>query len=230
VDLGHQLQAHGLVHIGTKAGMSMDLQTLEEQPALPNFAVRLVTTDSQRALWGRLAAEAFHLSGVMATIWQDTLRSLDAHEEAPLQLSVGYHGHRPVGSVPLVFAGGVAGVHCLGVDARARTRGLGSALAVAALGQARDRGYRTAMLMAAPQLTSFYERLGFRTVSATHEYLRDPFETRLYQRAVQRVVTLLRRPAPGSLRLVVGHTSSDRQVHKTLPSPGVWLVPPPAPA
>lgn len=75
-----------------------------------------------------------------------------------------------VGSA-LLFAGrNSAGLYNLEVDPGARGQGIGSALATAALGQARLRGYRDLVLLASRGGERLYRRLGFRTLGEFSEW------------------------------------------------------------
>ncbi|HEU4421172.1 MAG TPA: GNAT family N-acetyltransferase [Pilimelia sp.] len=70
---------------------------------------------------------------------------------------------RPAGHVRLgAVRRGVAGLYCVATAPDARGNGAGTAITLAALDDARRRGYRTAVPGAEAPAVSLYRRLGFR--------------------------------------------------------------------
>jgi GNAT superfamily N-acetyltransferase len=65
---------------------------------------------------------------------------------------------------------GDCGIYNVGTVAKARRRGLGTALTIAQLYDARDRGCRTASLQSTPMAEHVYAAVGFRNLGRILEY------------------------------------------------------------
>ncbi|MEV5840332.1 GNAT family N-acetyltransferase [Streptomyces sp. NPDC051985] len=72
---------------------------------------------------------------------------------------------RVVGSTVVITAQGVAGIFLVHVAEAHRRRGVGTALTVAALRAGRERGMRSAALVASPAGEPLYRRFGFTTTA-----------------------------------------------------------------
>ena len=74
---------------------------------------------------------------------------------------LGRLGGEPVATSALFFAAGVAGVYCVSTIESARRRGIGAAVTLAALREARDLGHGLAVLTSSEMGYSVYRKLGF---------------------------------------------------------------------
>lgn len=85
----------------------------------------------------------------------------------------------PVATAKLFYAAGIVSVQHVMTLPSARRRGIGGALVGHALREARDRGYRFAVLTSTPAGLSTYTRLGFREVCRCKSFLWTPPATTL---------------------------------------------------
>ena len=67
----------------------------------------------------------------------------------------------PVATSALLFAAGVAGVYCVSTVERAGRQGIGAAVTLAALREARDLGFTIGVLGSSEMGYPVYRRLGF---------------------------------------------------------------------
>jgi GNAT superfamily N-acetyltransferase len=108
--------------------------------------------------------------------WMDTWIQLDdeAHEPRErLYASLGLDGEqklrhylarldgRPVATSQLFLGGEAAGIYCVTTIPEAQRRGIGTAVVLAPLLDARALGYRVAVLGPTPEAQHMYARMGF---------------------------------------------------------------------
>jgi GNAT superfamily N-acetyltransferase len=87
-------------------------------------------------------------------------------DHAPWRFYLARMGAEPVGTAIQVNGGGVAGVIGIAVREAWRGRGIGSALTLRPLLDARSEGYHHAALFATPMGEPVYARLGFQRCHA----------------------------------------------------------------
>jgi GNAT superfamily N-acetyltransferase len=80
---------------------------------------------------------------------------------APWRMFVGYLNGKPVATNMLVLGGGVASVYAVATIPAAQRKGIGAAITLKPLIDARDEGYIHAVLFATEQGAPVYRRLGF---------------------------------------------------------------------
>jgi GNAT superfamily N-acetyltransferase len=95
--------------------------------------------------------------------WRDLLLGLGLAGRAPLRLYLAYHGDAAVGMASAFYGEDVVLLNAVGVLPEARRRGIGRALALRRLDDARDRGCELAVLAPSPDGAKLYESLGFET-------------------------------------------------------------------
>jgi GNAT superfamily N-acetyltransferase len=176
-DLGPRLERCGFTHTGNSPAMVVSLRTLPEEPSrMAGLAVAPVRDLDELRRWARVAAmgtgfpEQFH----------DELVALEAgvgleprgHHYTRY---VGYQDGEAAGTSALLLHAGVAGIFAVATIPRARGRGIGTALTLVPLLEARRRGYGVGTLQATPMGFPVYRRLGFREVCRPIEmYLWSP--------------------------------------------------------
>ncbi|HLG76388.1 MAG TPA: GNAT family N-acetyltransferase, partial [Ktedonobacteraceae bacterium] len=94
-------------------------------------------------------------------VYFDAYACMGIGEEQSVQHYVGYLQDQPVTSSTLLLAGGIAGVYDVSTAPHARGQGLGRAISLAPLLEARRRGYRYAVLQSSPAGHPVYAQLGF---------------------------------------------------------------------
>jgi ribosomal protein S18 acetylase RimI-like enzyme len=159
-DLAEHLLAHGLVYTDGGPGMAVELSELNEDLSAPaGLMIEPVADSGALARWARAFVAGFGLSGsehVSFGLYAGLGFDL------PLRSYVGSLEGKPVATAQLFLGAGVAGVYCVSTVSQARRRGIGAAITLAALRQARDMGYRTGVLQSSALGFHVYGRLGFR--------------------------------------------------------------------
>lgn len=161
LDLDSRLVAHGFTYAGDDIGMAADLSALRPEPVPAGLSIVRVTTPGQLADWvgtlakgfGERPAEAgwvgtiFVRLGLQNPCWRHYLGQLDGE---------------PVATATLFLGAGVAGIYFVFTVPEARNRGIGGAMTLAPLLEARDLGLRIGVLGASLMGEPVYRRLGFR--------------------------------------------------------------------
>jgi ribosomal protein S18 acetylase RimI-like enzyme len=159
-DLAERLVARGLTYYEGIPGMAADLLALHEEERAPaDLAIEAVTDHAGLSLW----IETHQRSAQPPDDWAEVLATLfsDMGSELPIRRYVGRRGGEPVAVSELFLAAGVAGVYCVGTLPEARQQGIGAAMTLAALRDARALGYRIGILHSSAMGFHVYQRLGF---------------------------------------------------------------------
>ncbi len=165
------LERLGLRRTEEETGMALVLDAIRlDEPRASGLDIRLA----------RNGAAMRDFAAVIAANWTPpdatVLRLYGLSAEAatlpdgPASFLVGYLDGLPVSVTELFVTGAVAGIYNVSTLAAMRRKGFGTALMLAALGLARSRGCRLAVLQAAPDGLGLYRRLGFADVCGYEEY------------------------------------------------------------
>jgi GNAT superfamily N-acetyltransferase len=161
-DLGGRLIAQGLSHTGYEIGMAVDLRTLDESlPTPSDLVMERVDCVPKLQQWMRVVAASFQYPEKVARLLLDVFGRPGFGEHLRWRLYVGSLDGEPVGASRLFMGAGVAGVYAVGTVPKKRRRGIGTAMTLAALGEARRLGYRIGVLRGAEMALGIYRRLGF---------------------------------------------------------------------
>ena len=161
-DLGARLLAHGFEYGGDDIGMAVDLQALPEAVAVPEgFVVERVRDEAGLAEWATTFGQGFGIGPVEAGWLGEMFRRLGFGDEGTWRHYLGRLAGEPVATSSSFFAAGVAGIYCVSTVERARRRGLGAAVTLAALREAKGDGYAIGVLTSSEMGYGVYRRLGF---------------------------------------------------------------------
>lgn len=159
-DLGERLVSHGFVYGGDDIGMAVDLSALPEEVPVPEgFRVERVRDEAGLAAWVEALGSGFGEGPVEAEWVGEVYRRLG--EVGALRHYLGRLDGEPVATSTLFLGAGVAGVYFVCTVERARRRGIGAAVTLAALREAWDLGYAVGVLGSSEMGYPVYRRLGF---------------------------------------------------------------------
>ncbi|MFN8375077.1 MAG: GNAT family N-acetyltransferase [Anaerolineae bacterium] len=159
-DMGHHLQAHGLMHGGEIPGMAMLLADLPDSvPAPDDFEIVPVSTPHQLRQWSDVAAAANEMdASIFESLYQLELKR--GLESTPRYL--GLLAGEPAAAAALHLAEGVAGIYAVATVHKARSKGIGAAITLKPYLDARAQGYHVGILQASSMGYKMYQRLGFK--------------------------------------------------------------------
>lgn len=164
-ELPERLQAHGFgANIMGDPGMVANLHDLNEAIQTPEgFTITPATNQTMLEDWGSTFSASFEVPAWAGQAWVEATSRLGI-SRAPWQLYLGYWNGKPVATNILFNGAGVASVYGVGTLPEARGNGIGAAITLKPLQDAREQGYRYAVLFSTEMGYSVYQRLGFRPV------------------------------------------------------------------
>ena len=140
--------------------MAVDMMALpQDLVALGGLSIAPVENRETLEQWVHVATLGFGLPLWTEKIWFDLFADLVF--ELPLRNYLAILNGQPVGTAQLFLGAGVAGIYNVTCVPEARGRGVGKAITLAALLDARKQGFRISILQASHQGYSVYRRLGF---------------------------------------------------------------------
>jgi GNAT superfamily N-acetyltransferase len=157
--LGETLENNGFTSQSPMTGMAVDLDYLRDDLTLAmNLDVVQVSTLQTRRQWSGVCAASFSMPDFAAIAFEQVIKH--ANPEHILAF-VGRQNDQPVATSLLILSAGVAGIYYVSTLPEARGQGIGATLTVAALQEARKRGYKISILHATKMSMNIYRSLGF---------------------------------------------------------------------
>ncbi len=161
-DLAERLAARGFEYGGDDIGMAAELSELpEEVPTPDGFAVERVRDEAGLAAWVETLGSGFGEGPVEAEWVGEMYRRLGYDDRGQWRHYVGVLGGEAVATSTMFLGAGVAGIYFVFTVEGARRRGIGAAMTLAPLLEARQLGYRTGVLGSSEMGYPVYRRLGF---------------------------------------------------------------------
>ena len=165
------LSRHGLGFSKGPPGMAVDLETLSKPvPLVDGLEIRAVEDDLSLHTW----AHSFMLGYSLPPEWEASVYAVwqKLGLAFPIRNYLGYWNGEPIGTSSIFYGAGVAGIYCVSTLPAARGKGIGAAMTLHPLYEARNLGYRIGILQSSEMGFNVYKRIGFRHLSQVeHFYL-----------------------------------------------------------
>jgi ribosomal protein S18 acetylase RimI-like enzyme len=149
-------------------GMAVALDALAEPASPARLTIARVEDLDTLGIWTRTFAAGYGLPAQMTGDFYQLL--VDIGLDSSLQHYIGYLDGVPVAASSLWLAAGVAGIYNVATLPEARGQGIGAALTLAPLRDARAMGYRAGVLQSSEIGFTVYQRLGFRHLCGMDHY------------------------------------------------------------
>ena len=173
-DIGIHLISHGLIPTRTETGMAIDLRKIKENfPAPSGLIIEKVRNEQTLQKWFRAVAASFAYQDTVVDILSDLYSRLGFNRHRYWQLYTGCVDEKPVGASRLFLGAGVGGIYHVATVPEVRGQGIGTAMTLAPLREARDLGYRIGVLRAADNALSVYKRIGFKEYCDFHFFIME---------------------------------------------------------
>ena len=119
--------------------------------------------------WIHVASVGFGIDPEVEAIWYEFFS--EVAWERPFRTYLALLNNQPVGTSQLFTSAGVAGIYNVTCLPEARGQGIGAAITLAPLLEAREMGYRIGILQASSMGYKVYERLGFQDFGKLSVYV-----------------------------------------------------------
>ncbi len=140
-------------------GMAVDLLAVKEDlPSPAGLTIRPVEDKESLQKWIDVSCSG---APETANVYSGIYGGLGLGPDAPLRHYVGSLNGEPIGVASLFLSAGVASVQLVVTVPQARRQGIGTAMTLATLREARDLGYRIGILTSSKVGYGVYLRLGF---------------------------------------------------------------------
>ena len=161
-DLGERLIRHGFNYAGDDIGMAVALDRFPESVAAPSgLVIERVQTEPDLNVWVETLGQAFGEGETEARWVGEMYRRIGLEADRPWRHYIGWLEGAPVATSSLFLGAGAAGIYFVLTLPQARRQGIGAALTLAPLQEARELGYQVGVLGSSEMGFPVYRRLGF---------------------------------------------------------------------
>jgi GNAT superfamily N-acetyltransferase len=149
--------------------MAADLSALNEDLTAPSgLTIERVRDTETLRKWAYASIIGCGLPEISVDPWFDAFAGLGF--DLPLCNYIGILSGKPVATSELFVAADVAGIYVVATIPEARRQGIGAAMTLAPLREARTLGYRMGILHASRMGLGVYRRLGFQEYCKMSRY------------------------------------------------------------
>jgi GNAT superfamily N-acetyltransferase len=155
------LTKHGFRYSNDTPGMAAGLEALNNPPqAVDGLEIRVVADEESLHKW----AHVFTYGYGLPPEWESSVYDIQMRLGLgfPARNYLGYLNGKPVATSTVFFSTGVAGIYSVSTLPEARGKGIGAAITLRPLNNAREMGYRIGVLQSSEMGYNVYKKLGFR--------------------------------------------------------------------
>lgn len=162
-NMSEKLEAHDFSKIDTTSPMmSIDLYDLPERKEIPGLEIKPVRSKEEMRKFDKVLETQFPLGEEVFKKIYDIECSYGFDEECARQLYVAYQDGVPVSTNFMILDGDVAGMYKTATRPDYCRRGIGTAITLDPLYDAKDKGYKVGVLQSTEAGFKVYSRLGFK--------------------------------------------------------------------
>lgn len=166
------LEAKGFFLGGTATGMSANLHRLnEEQSLAADLVIEEVTDPQTFRTWSDLCCQINEFPEIVYDPWYAMHLAVGMGPDHSFRHYLASSNGHPVATSSLYLGPQAASVFSVGVHAEVRRQGIGTAITLAPLREARLLGYHLSTLCSSEMGANLYHNLGFQDHIKMHMYL-----------------------------------------------------------
>jgi len=162
-NLKERVLASGLIESHPLRAMAIELKTVQRESLPGNTTIDEVCDEETMNDWLATLAGGYDLPREVANLFSHWPAHLGLSSRSPMRAFIARQEGRPVACSLLYIDEGVAGIYCVATVPDARNQGLGRAVTLAPLLEARNSGYSVAVLQSSVMGESVYRRIGFQS-------------------------------------------------------------------
>ena len=176
-DLGERLDRCGFVleaARGMVADLAYHLGPHDAPPRESALSVEAVEDTATLAQWSQVLCDSFGAPRPFGESFAEFAVTIGLGPRSPFRHFLARVDGEPAATCSLFLGAGVAGIYDVSTLPERRKRGLGRLITLAAMHEARARGYRMAILHSSALGAGVYRALGFRDICAIGQYVWSP--------------------------------------------------------
>lgn len=166
---GNQLEAHGFRLESGPPGMAVDLKIIPETVPVPEgYKIQQVEDTESMKIWLKSFLPGYGFPPDWEAPSLDFMLSTLSDPDGMSYLA--FVHDQPVAVSTILYRAGVAGIFNVATRKEWRVKGLGAAVTLQPLLDARAKGYRVGTLQSSDMGYKIYQRLGFKEVCRMNQY------------------------------------------------------------
>ena len=152
--------------------MAIDLLVLEENlPSLPELTIKAIGNEETLRNWCHVLKIGFGMAEYVGKAFFNLFSSVGLSRKLPIRHYIGLLKGEPIAVSTLFLGAGVAGIYNVATVPDARRKGIGSAMIMKPLYEARAMGYRIGILQASNMGAGVYHGIGFQEYCMLSHYV-----------------------------------------------------------
>jgi len=171
-NLGEYLLSYGFEHVFEAPAMAVDLNLLKETPS-SNFGLTIEEIFDRKAMktWCDIMTFVYDFPDFALEPWFDMLLSLGLGSDKSYRHFLARIEGKPVATASVFFGAGLAGLSSVATLPEYRKQGIGKAITLEPLLEARRMGYRIGALFSSEMAVDMYKEIGFKEYTRGNCYI-----------------------------------------------------------
>jgi ribosomal protein S18 acetylase RimI-like enzyme len=170
-DLEVRLANKGFALEAEEPAMAVDLMQLDQPMKTPEGLMIEHVSDAATMKEKHIWITQLGMGKSLGSLLMEMYSAYGFDPASDWQHYIGFLDGKPVSCASVFYAAGVAGIYAVITLPEAQRQGIGSTMTLKALLEARDRGYRVALLQSSEMGYNVYRRLGFKTCFKIKTYV-----------------------------------------------------------